>query len=72
MVRHSVEYQQLLKDKQLAPGRFLSVEAAEYLSGLPRGWSSPAHGAVDAKEVLQSFPEGKVRLRSSSLKWQCA
>lgn len=62
MVRHSVDYQKLVKEKGIVPGRFLSVDAAEYLSGLPPGWTSPGSGAVDQKQLARLFPEGKVRL----------
>lgn len=50
MIRHSVDYQKLTREKKIQPGRFVSVEAAEHLSGLPRGWTSPDVGAVDSAE----------------------
>lgn len=44
-------YQDALKEHGGQPGRYLSVEAAEYLSGLPRGWTSPRIGACDPSMV---------------------
>lgn len=38
MVRNSEEYRKLVA-KGLTPGRFLSCEAAEHLSGLPKDWT---------------------------------
>lgn len=38
-VRHSVQYRESLEGAK--PGRFLTVEAGEYLSGLPLGWTMP-------------------------------
>ena len=57
MVLYSEKYQKLVKEG-LAPGRCISVEAAEYLSGLPRHWTSPHAGMVSAEDVRKHFPDG--------------
>ena len=58
-MRHSVSYQQSLREAGRKPGRFLSIEAAEYLSGLPLGWTSPVAGAVAARGC-QAWCEGLI------------
>lgn len=47
-VRHSVQYQKALNGAK--PGRYLTVEAGEYLSGLPLGWTMP-HSLNDEVEM---------------------
>ena len=42
----STRYQDAIKEHGVAAGRFVSVRAAEFLSGLPAGWTSPHAGAV--------------------------
>lgn len=54
-IRHSLQYQDACAAKGLRPGRFLSVPMAEYLSGLPAGWTSPHAGAVDRERVDAQF-----------------
>ena len=56
MVRHSVDYQKLVQEGMPA-GRFISIEAGEYLSGLPKNWTSPHAGAVDVQQVRSQFPD---------------
>ena len=56
MVRHSVAYRKLVTDG-LRPGRFINVAAAEYLSGLPIGWTSPWPRRVDPQHVFRQFPD---------------
>ena len=58
MVRHSVDYQKLVRNG-LSPGRCISLDAAEMLSGLPRNWTSPQPGLVNAADVAKHFPEGQ-------------
>ena len=58
MVRHSETYQKLVNNGMPA-GRFVSVAAAEYLSGLPNGWTSPHSGAVDPQQVFEQFPDSE-------------
>ena len=55
MVRHSEPYKKLVAGG-LVPGRFLSVAAAEYLSGLPHNWTSPVCGSVNVQQVKNQFP----------------
>lgn len=43
----STLYQQAIQKAGVKPGRFLAVTAAEYLSGLPLGWTSPRSGDVN-------------------------
>jgi len=57
MVLYSKRYQKLVRDG-LPPGRFISCEAGEFLSGLPAGWTSPNEGAVDPQELADRFPDG--------------
>lgn len=45
-MRHSCKYQAEIKSRGLKPGRFLSVRAAEFLSGLPPNWTSPEVASV--------------------------
>ena len=59
MVLHSEKYQQLIKEKNLKPGRVLSPTAGEYLSGLPRGWTDPTVGACSRADVEKLFPIGQ-------------
>lgn len=56
MVRHSEKYTELVAGG-LRPGRCISVEAAEYLSGLPRRWTSPHPGMVNPADVDKYFPD---------------
>ena len=56
MILHSEEYQKLISNG-MHPGRFVSIQAAEYLSGLPKGWTCPAYGSVSRSEVLEQFPD---------------
>lgn len=44
-ILHSTRYQEAIKANHVEAGRFLSVPAAEYLSGLPPNWTSPHAGA---------------------------
>ena len=55
MILHSEEYQRLIA-KGLTPGRFVSTDAGEFLSGLPKGWTCPSLGSVRQSDVLQQFP----------------
>lgn len=50
-IRWSTEYKKEICARGLTAGRFLSVPAAEFLSGLPLGWTSAVPGAVDAKQL---------------------
>ncbi len=59
MVKNSVPYQQAIGERGLSPGRYLSVAAAEHLSGLPAGWSSPRVGDVDPESLRRHFPDGE-------------
>mmetsp|Transcript_74797 Transcript_74797/g.151276 ORF Transcript_74797/g.151276 Transcript_74797/m.151276 type:complete len:438 (-) Transcript_74797:25-1338(-) len=45
-ILHSTRYQDAIKEHRVEAGRFVSVRAAEFLSGLPAGWTSPHAGAV--------------------------
>lgn len=56
MVRHSVDYQKLVREG-MAAGRYISIAAGEYLSGLPKNWTSPHAGAVDVQQVRSQFPD---------------
>lgn len=71
MVRHSEQYQELVRGG-LTPGRCLSVEAAEHLSGLPQHWTSPKTGLVNVEDVKKLFPDGEAavtRIFPVSLTW---
>lgn len=52
---HSDVYQKIIKEKGRVPGRFLSVGAGEYMSGLPQNWTSPRPGVLDVKTVKAQF-----------------
>lgn len=51
MIRHSEQYKRAISEKKIPAGRFLSVAAAEHLSGLPAGWTCPEPGACDPASV---------------------
>lgn len=53
MVKNSTSYRQAIGE------RFLSVAAAEHLSGLPRGWSSPRARDVNPEDLRRHFPDGE-------------
>lgn len=59
MVKNSTSYRQAIGERGLSAGRFLSVAAAEHLSGLPRGWSSPRAGDVNPEDLRRHFPDGE-------------
>ena len=61
MVLHSETYQKLVREG-LKPGRCISVEAAEHLSGLPRNWTSPTCGMVNSEDIRRYFPAGEAML----------
>lgn len=44
----------------------LSVQTAEYLSGLPQGWTNPTPGAVTRAVVDGQFPRSQAGVKS----WQ--
>ena len=72
MVRHSEMYQKFVRDGMPA-GRFVSVAAAEYLSGLPKNWTSSHSGAVDRQQIYEQFPdseEARSWLGRGTLSWK--
>lgn len=54
-IRYSDLYCAAVKEAGQAPGRFLSVAAAEHLSGLPKNWTSPRAGDVNVEMVRDHF-----------------
>ena len=56
MIFHSVEYKKQIEEKGGTPGTILTVPAAEFLSGLPRGWTSPRAGDCKHADVERLFP----------------
>lgn len=56
-IRYSEEYVAACKAKKVACGRYLNIHAGEFLSGLPRGWTSPRVGAVDVDKFHAQFPK---------------
>ena len=56
MIFHSVEYKKQIEEKGVKAGTILTVPAAEFLSGLPRGWTSPRAGDCKCADVERLFP----------------
>lgn len=50
-IRYSLKYKEAIRLRGLKPGRYLSVQAGEYFSGLPLGWTSPYAGAVSPHDM---------------------
>ena len=54
-ILHSDVYKKAIEEKSRSPGRFLSVSAGEYMSGLPANWTSPRPVVLDVKTVKAQF-----------------
>ena len=54
-IYHSEQYKAAIGNKP--PGKVLSVLAGEYMSGLPRGWTSPRAGECKVADVERLFPQ---------------
>ena len=56
-IRWSREYQKSCSEAGVEPvGKFLSPEAGEWFSGLPRYWTSTQRGKVNVEEFDKTFP----------------
>lgn len=54
-ILHSTVYRKAVKQAKKLPGRFLSVHTAEWMSGLPKDWTSPRPGVIDMASVKAEF-----------------
>lgn len=72
MIRFSEGYVKLVEEG-LEAGRFISIAAAEWFSGLPSGWTSPEPGSVNPDHVRSLLPgAGKAHiLLFRSMFFQC-
>jgi hypothetical protein len=67
-IRWSLEYRQVCEKFDMQPGTYLTVEAAEWFSGLPRHWTSLSwHPDMDTFD--QMFPNARKKAGLNQWQW---
>lgn len=67
-IYHAPEYKRACQSANEPAGKYLSVEAGEWFSGLPLGWTSLKQGIIKHSVFDSMFPDAKLQAGHNSVR----